>query len=371
MIFYVAPRSAAWTVHEYLSRWGKEVAGRLAVVHYEDFLERRSFERGTWVLSALCSLTDETRARLASVHGRLAGREGLRFLNHPTRTLRRYGLLEELWRRGWNEFRAVRATEDFAGLRYPVFLRSERHHDGALSPVLESPRAVEAAIGRALVRGRPLHDLLVVELCDTSDAEGCYRKYTAYIVGDRVLSRNVEKGHDWVVKHSSTEFTRALVEEERQYGLDNPHKKDLERIFAIAGAQYGRIDYAVKDGRIQTWEINLHPTIGRGPGERKRQIVPPELEGHREVAKSNFHKAFREAWEAVDDVPPGPAVEIETATSASRASAPEPVLPPPSRLARMRRLALRPVRRAALLLATPFLPGIGRTALRRARARSG
>ena len=73
---------------------------------------------------------------------------------------------------GYNSFRAVRAGGDLDGLRYPVFLRNERSHDGAVSPLLTSAREVDEAIGRALVSGRRLRDLLVVEFCDTADARG-------------------------------------------------------------------------------------------------------------------------------------------------------------------------------------------------------
>ena len=99
------------------------------------------------MLSALCMLSPEERTVLANLCERLAAARSFRFLNHPTRSLRRLGLLEELARLGWNDFRAVQATGDFASLRYPVFLRAERTHDGALSPLLRSRREVEAAMG--------------------------------------------------------------------------------------------------------------------------------------------------------------------------------------------------------------------------------
>lgn len=59
---------------------------------------------------------------------------------------------------------------DLSGVRFPVFIRSERSRDGALSPLLDSQREVETWIGRAIALGRPLHDLMVVEFCDTADA---------------------------------------------------------------------------------------------------------------------------------------------------------------------------------------------------------
>jgi len=33
----------------------------------------------------------------------------------------------------------------------------------------------------------------------------------------------------------------------------------LRRIFDIAGIDYGRIDYSLRDGAVETWEINTNP----------------------------------------------------------------------------------------------------------------
>ena len=366
MIHFVTPASADWTVREYLSRWGLPAADRIRIEHYETLLGRGRIESGTYVLSALCMLSPEERTVLANLCERLAAARSFRFLNHPTRSLRRLGLLEELARLGWNDFRAVQATGDFASLRYPVFLRAERTHDGALSPLLRSRREVEAAIGRALLRGRRLDDLLVVEFCDTADAGGNYRKYSAFVVGDRILPRALECGRAWVMKHSRSDFTRAILEEERSYMLANPHREQLAKIFSVAGTAYGRIDYAVKNSRVQTWEINLHPTIGRGHGESKA-LVPPELLPFREETKAVFYRSFQEAWAAVD-LPmvgwaPGPVSEVGASRRAPEATKPSTLTRTLHRVpARLRRAAKR-------ILAPIAAPLLARVALRRARAR--
>ncbi|HTO75543.1 MAG TPA: hypothetical protein VMQ61_05655 [Thermoanaerobaculia bacterium] len=367
MIHFVTPVSADWTVREYLSRWGLPVADRIRIEHYETLFQRERIQSGSYVLSALCMLSPEERTVLENLCERLAGAQSFRFLNHPTRSLRRLGLIEELARLGWNEFRAVRATGDFEALRYPVFLRAERTHDGALSPLLRSRREVEAAIGRALLRGRRLDDLLVVEFCDTSDERGYYRKYSAYVVGDRILPRSVECGRAWMMKHSQSDFTRAILEEERAYVVENPHRDQLARIFSVARVDYGRIDYAVKDGRVQTWEINLLPTIGRGPGESKA-LVPPELLPYREETKAIFYRGFQEAWAAVD-LPmdgwaPGPVSEAGASGPTPAAGAPKPSI-----LTRtLHRVPARLRRAARRVLAPIAAPLVGRRALRRARA---
>ncbi|MGH9368059.1 MAG: hypothetical protein ACRD3M_10340 [Thermoanaerobaculia bacterium] len=361
MIHFVVREGADFTIHEYLSLWGRDLAHRFRVLHYENLPSRTSFDRGTYVLAEFGRLSPGLRSFLAELHRQLSPVEGIRFLNHPTRTLGRFELLAELRRLDRNEFRAVRATEDFTALRYPVFVRSDLFHDGALSPLLRSPREVDAAIGRALLLGRSLKDLLVVEFCDTADADGFYRKYAAYIVGDRVLARSLAYGHAWMLKHAQTEFSRPMVEEERDYVLANPHERQLAEIFAIAGVQYGRIDYAVKDGRIQTWEINRHPTIGRGP-HPPRKRVPPELEPLREKTKEHFYRGFAAAWEAADLPDARPAVEVAFDSSTMRGAL--ETQPRRGRLLDTARRLLRPVKPLLEPVSRPVLSLLGRLARR-------
>ncbi|MGZ8710276.1 MAG: hypothetical protein ACXW28_08630, partial [Thermoanaerobaculia bacterium] len=212
----------------------------------------------------------------------------------------RFDLHAELWRLGRSSFRSVRAAGDLSGIRFPVFIRSERSHDGALSPLLGSEREVETWIGRSIALGRPLHDLMVVEFCDTADAGGWYRKYSAFNVGGRIVARSMNYGRHWVLKFASNEFTMAMAEEELQYVRSNPHEQELAEIFAIAHTDYGRIDYSIKDGRVQPWEINLNPTIGRGLRPSSRTIEP-ELREIRERTKEAFYARFNEAWSAVEE----------------------------------------------------------------------
>jgi hypothetical protein len=65
----------------------------------------------------------------------------------------------------------------------------------------------------------------------------------------------------------------------------------------------------VKDGRIQTWEINLAPTIGVGRGKRKWNL-PEDLRRRRDGGREHFFRAFGEAWERVDSIPAGPSIPI-------------------------------------------------------------
>lgn len=309
MIHFVTTAAQAFTVHEYLSGRGASLAARLRVIEYERLAEWTRLERGTYVLAALDQLSAGMLRLVEALVRQVEGSEGVRFLNHPSRTMRRFALLQTLARLGRNEFRAERVTHDYHALRFPVFVRSERDHGGPVSPLLHSSRDVDAAIARALAQGFRLNDLLVIEFCDTADARGLVRKYGAFVVGDRVIPKSLAVSRDWQIKRRGTEETPEFIEEDVAYILENPHQEALADIFRLADVGYGRIDYAVKDGRIQTWEINLAPTIGQGLGKSSMHL-PESLQRRRAAGREHFSRAFQEAWERVDTIPAGPSIPV-------------------------------------------------------------
>lgn len=364
MIHYLVTAALLHSIQDYLDARGRDMAERLCVLPYESLPDRAHLDRGTYILAGLEYLSPAMLQFVTELYDRFSVTEGFRFLNAPRRTLRRFELLDALHRRGLNAFRAVRAGGDLAGLRYPVFLRTERSHGGAVSPLLGSARAVDEGIGRAVLAGYRLRDLLLVEFCDTADAAGYYRKYAAFVVGERILARSLEYGPHWMLKHEHSEFSPALAREEVAYVETNPHERQLGEIRAIASVEYGRIDYSVLDGRVQTWEINLVPRIGRGPRPRYH-VKPPDVERIREQSKAVFYAGFRAAFEAVDLPSHGPALEIDVDPALVRAARAEAngMPSPAGRLVRL----LEPARPVLDPLAARVLPFLGRLARRAGR----
>ncbi len=297
---------------EYLDYQGAGLADRIRLLYYEDLPRQTAFGRGTYIISAFDQLTEvgqEITRTLTDALSQEPG-QGIRILNSPARTLARFQLLSTLYQLGRNSFRVARVGGSHEGLRYPVFLRSEWQHHGALSPLLASPAEVERAVGELVLRGTPGRELLLVEFCDTADACGMYRKYAAFIVGDEILPRSLSYGSHWMLKHATSEFNMALAIEERDYILRNPHRDALREIFAVAGIEYGRVDYALRGDAIEVWEINLNPTIGRGrrPSSSK---IPPELQAIRREGRDAFYLRFESALAAVDSVgPEGPPLTV-------------------------------------------------------------
>ena len=240
--------------------WGRDLAdSKFESSCTSSLLDETRFERGTYVFSTIEEVAPPMERFIEELALRLGEDPAMRIFNDPKRVLRRFDLHAELWRLGRSRFRSLRAAGDLSGVLYPVFIRSERAHDGALSPLLSSPREVETWIGRAIALRRPLHDLMVVEFCDTADAGGGYRKYAAFNVGGRIVPRSMNYGRHWMLKFAGNDFTMAMAEEELQYVQSNPHEQELAEIFAIAHTDYGRIDYSIKDGRVQPG-VNLNPT---------------------------------------------------------------------------------------------------------------
>ncbi|HEX6642033.1 MAG TPA: hypothetical protein VF215_13020 [Thermoanaerobaculia bacterium] len=351
MIHFLTPAGEQLMVN-YRDVRGSAIADRIEIVHYEH-LPRR-FRGGTYVFSALEQLSAPMERLVARLYEQLSRCEGVRLLNRPGRTLRRYELLRELHRRGLNDHEARLGNEDLNGLRYPVFIRGERTHEGSLTPLLDTQRDVEAWLGRLRVIGWKLDELLVVEFNDTSDEDGRYRKYAAFIIGDRIVPRSLDYGAEWMLKRKRNIYTREALAAEYEYVTTNPHERELREIFAIAGVDYGRIDYAMKDGRIQTWEINLHPTLGRGLRHASENRAPGDLESIHSATKEYVHAQLREGWIAIDlqedrELP----VTLDAALVAAAAAAPQPGHRSPA-VAAVRRM-LRPLK--PLLLsrgAAPF-----------------
>jgi hypothetical protein len=301
MIHFLAPAAGTFSINEYLRLDPPAATGGFHVIEYESLTGVSRFGPDTYVFAGLEQLTPSIEPLVARLHDALTAARGARVLNDPRRSLRRLQLLDQLHRLGRNSFRAARAGGDLRGLRYPVFLRQERSHGGSMTPLLNAARDVKTAIGRALVQGYDLDDLLVVEFCETASDDGLYRKYSALRVGDHVHARCLNAGRNWMTKFETSDFTVPLAAEEVEYVSQNPHEQQLMELFDIAGIEFGQIDYAIVDGRAVTWEINMNPTIGRSAGP-DGGVGPPEVRPIRTRAREFFFDRFREAWAAVDTV---------------------------------------------------------------------
>lgn len=247
-----------WFVHE----WQAGRPGKYAIHGYDGLHRLRALPSGAFVFSDIERLQPTQRALASYVRDSIASVVGEDVvLNHPGRSLRRYELLTTLHQHGINEYRAVRASEPRGDLRFPVFVRRADHHDGALTPLLDSHGAVDGALAQLAMMGLEPETLLVIEFCDTRGPDGLIRKYAAQRVGPRIVAAHLFFGDkEWLIKETQV-TTEATMREELAFMEENPHAEQLEKIFDLAHLQYGRIDYGMKGDRIQVWEINTNPVL--------------------------------------------------------------------------------------------------------------
>lgn len=261
MIIFVVTFAHAYTLKRYLDSWGIGLRSRVKILYYEDIFRCRSLPRGTYIFTDLERLSPEQMRHSVILSSHLI-RQGVFVLNRPEAALLRYDLLQLLYRNGVNTFRAFRLPEIDSSLRFPVFLRREQEHDGPISAPLHSEQELSTALRSTVISGATPDTLLVVEYCDTAGEDGLYRKYSAFLIGDRFLPRHLLFSRDWVTKYPDLADERKAEEEERYlFNSPHPHEEQIRVIFRSACINYGRIDYACRGSRILVWEINTNPTI--------------------------------------------------------------------------------------------------------------
>jgi len=256
---YLVTDAHAYTMGEYLRTWGRPLRSRIEVVPYGTLLEHGSLRGGVCVFSDIERLSDP-QVIAAGDLAELLRRRGWRVLNDPRRVMCRLALLRALHEAGRNHFRAFPSGEVPADVRFPVFLREEHEHTGALTGLLADRPALARAMVRARSRGFRARDLLVVEQMDVSDDRGLWRKYAMFRFDDRVIARHLFFDEHWVVKGLSR-MNDARVEEEREFVLGRTMHAWARGVFRLAGIEYGRIDFGMRGERPQVWEINTNPMI--------------------------------------------------------------------------------------------------------------
>lgn len=300
MITYLVTPEYTHTMRTFLDHWAGDVKHRIRIVPYHDVLRAVALPLGTYVFADLERLLP-TEMEIATLVWAQLHTAGARLLNHPIHTLRRFDLLTMLYEKGRNQFRVVRATDPATDLRYPVFVREEADHRGSITKLIENRHQLDDALSGLMVRGHKLKNLLVIEFCDTRDADGIYRKYSSFIIGGRVVPCHIDCSRGWVVKDTDL-VNEAIMAEERSYLQTNPHRAWLEETFGLAGVNYGRIDYSLFGDKPQVWEINTNPIVILHPDNYSAIHMP---------VKRMFADQIRPAFAAIDSVAPGPSVTIE------------------------------------------------------------
>jgi hypothetical protein len=309
MIYFLFARANRSPVIDFLrSIWPVPLGARVEPVCYEE-LNRFQPGPGLYIFTDVEIMDEESRARAVALHRQLKAEPGqYRVWNDPSRSTRRFELLERLWSEGKNSFRAYRLGEGAtppvpAGMRYPVFVRDENLHRGPLTPLLENAAAVSEAVAKlrapgAAGAGGPL---LAVEFLDYQSPDGVYRKYAYMRLGEKCSPRHLLFSHDFSVKApKGNEFDgRVWLDEEMRYlKTDGGHGAQIRELFESCAIEFGRIDYTVVNGRVQVFEINSNPVMLK-PSYFTTSVRKP------------VHIVFREELlRALDENDPSPGVSL-------------------------------------------------------------
>lgn len=306
MIYFLVDLEFASALGTYVEHWRPELKDTVSLLTYPHVIIQERLPAGTYVFTGHAGFT-EAHTQIAGKLGdqlEVSGRAKL--LNHPSRLLRRYSLLRTLHEQGINDFNAYRLGELPRELRYPVFVRVENDHFNPPTPLLNSERELEDAIAYLVLRDVDPSHLIVVEFEDIRDDKGLYHKFGAYRVGNSIVPRSMQFSPDWIVKHNPKNRPFQDDTLRREFLQQNPHAKEAMRTFELAHVDYGRMDYSLKDGRMQVWEINDNPVLIGDPNEKRDPV--------RQVLQDTFADAMRDAMVELDrGSPEGEEIEIDLA----------------------------------------------------------
>jgi hypothetical protein len=256
-IYYFASSRHEYAFAIFAAFFAEELASSIRIIPYGALLSMRSFGPGVFIFTDFDRMAPRQLHVIEQLHDALRN-AGCRVLNDPRRSLGRFDLLRRLHEASFNDFNVYRMREWRQVRRFPVFVRRESTHGRMLSDLIHDTATLERAV-RHFENGPA--DLMIVEFGNSPGTDGKYRKYAAFRVGGTYYPQHVYSNEDWRVRFDVSARTDSWRKEHDEYLRTNPHRDQLERIFDFAHIDYGRIDYCVVNGRVQTFEINTNPTI--------------------------------------------------------------------------------------------------------------
>lgn len=261
MIHFIVHEKSSLPFYMFISSWGLKYLKNFHVLTYNRLFKRSNHPCGVYVFTGIQLLDDKEKELAVETCNILSDKNKYSIINHPNYALKRYELLKLLYENNINKYNVYRLNEDISDLRFPCFLRYENDHKGARTEIIFSKKDLHDSIDK-LKKEKPEEKLMIVEFCDTKYADGYYRKYSCVCLDNQILPRHVLFGEYWMLKNAKI-TSNDLVAEELKFITENPHQETLKKIFKIAGIGFGRIDYSLKNGEIQVWEINTSPVLLR------------------------------------------------------------------------------------------------------------
>jgi hypothetical protein len=171
---------------------------RIETLSYRELLRRDSYRffHGVYVFTDLPLLAGRQVETLMRIVARLrASPLRIRILNDRFAYKVRFELLRHLFVTGTNRHNIYWADEHRRPASWPVFVRSVLGH--WQSPLLYDAEALQRCLDEMTRNRQWLGDKLIVELKDARSADGLYRKYGAFRIGDRIIADHAFIGPHW------------------------------------------------------------------------------------------------------------------------------------------------------------------------------
>lgn len=266
-----------------LLRTAKGQIPAIRLVTYQQAFRHLKFPVGTLIFSDFEFLNGfEMMAAAEMANAALAVNPDTRILNHPAQACERFALLRKLWNAQLNPVEVTRLEDGSRPSRYPLFLRLEDGCWGPESGILRNAEEFEQALADLRKAGRPLKRRIAVSFEAEQDADGYYRKYGSFRIGDAIIPQHILRNKGWSVKSGQGTTAPSFVAEELAFVRDNPHADFLRYVTDLGGLQFGRVDYGLVAGQPVVFEINPNPTFPRFRGgsadrQARRDIILPQL----------------------------------------------------------------------------------------------
>lgn len=304
MIYFIVKKEHSYTFDEL----PHSVSEFTKVLFYENLAELNGQPIGPVIFTDHDRLTKPAHSHVVNLCNLMEGSYStVPILNHPNKVLLRFDLLKKLQKEKINSFNVFRTSDNWEQINFPVFVRAEHVHTYKNGLRLAADwDQLREIIARHVQSGFEAQQLIITEYCDISDAEGVFNKYAAFYLNGIVLPRHIFFAREWYVSvksvSESLDINVKRFKTQADYVENNPHAEWIKRIFELAGTDYGRIDYGVKDGIPQAWEINLNPHLSANASE---DVKPGSLDEKRlhllDVFNEQFVKVLNELNEPFAD----------------------------------------------------------------------
>ena len=300
MIIFLSTPRHRYTLARFKAEHGFPVPPKRSMPYHRLF-RSLMVPRATYVFTDLDRLSP-WELRVAADYYRILTDAGMRCLNDPAKVLSRYELLSTLHREGINPQAVYRAEDYPRPTRFPVFVRLE-DHGTPVTPLLNTQADLDTALAELRGRGIPLRGALVLEFCAREYSTGLWNKWGAFRVGERYSLDHIAVEKEWLVKYGDWYLlSDDVIADEHEAVIANRYVDQLERVFELAGIDYGRADFQVIDGRPVIYEINTNPNNSR---------ILDHPFAMRVDTDALFHQRLAEALQAVDTPAGGPPVALD------------------------------------------------------------